>query len=720
MVSLALCSALGCGDDDVTTDGGVDGGVDGGRDGGPDLDSDVMPDADTDADVVPDADTDGGPVDGGPIPDAGIEGVRAATPGGHDPAIVVEEVVVTYVRPALGADPAGFFVQAGPTGPAVFVAIDPETLDPVPAPGDTVDFEVTTTARASGMLHVTAITGYARTGTGADLAPLVQDLSDAADLLSATESYESEYVVVTATLAGADVAAGGGHRAFPLDTAGVSGEADVQLRLAPGLLEELGLEAGCVVTVGPSPLWRFATAAVNRPQFMGYRASDVTITSCPAPTVTGASSNGETVRVSFSRPLDEATVEASDFAITGGTGTVEVTAVAFDGSDVILTVTGLEPETDYTVAVTNVADLLGGFIDGVRNTATFATPARPVVPAVFGDIIVSEMFYGPTPTWFELHNPSDVSYQLEGCVVRGTNGSTTITTSLLVEPLGYVVFGEAGSAAGAGPDFEISFGLGHEDDVVELDCGGVTIERISYHVGESGWPVFVDGASVQLDQLSFLGDRNSGSNWCSAPSYRTFGADSHLGTPGESNVSCGAYLAFSEYVYGTSNNKALEVANLGSAPRSLAGCSIRRYSNGTTTPTSIPLATERTLLPGETWAVCNSSLTGAATICDQLANQVNHNGDDAYDLVCGDVLFDVIGRIGEQPSNGFWPRPEVNAAPTATTGRGVIRRRCVSTLGRTAPMSDFDPSAEWVQAAPAAAPDVFGDLGQNYMCHLTF
>lgn len=522
MVSLALCSALGCGDDDVTTDGGVDGGVDGGRDGGPDLDSDVMPDADTDADVVPDADTDGGPVDGGPIPDAGIEGVRAATPGGHDPAIVVEEVVVTYVRPALGADPAGFFVQAGPTGPAVFVAIDPETLDPVPAPGDTVDFEVTTTARASGMLHVTAITGYARTGTGADLAPLVQDLSDAADLLSATESYESEYVVVTATLAGADVAAGGGHRAFPLDTAGVSGEADVQLRLAPGLLEELGLEAGCVVTVGPSPLWRFATAAVNRPQFMGYRASDVTITSCPAPTVTGASSNGETVRVSFSRPLDEATVEASDFAITGGTGTVEVTAVAFDGSDVILTVTGLEEDVEYTVTVTGVEDALGTPIDGTMNTATFMV-STVCTPAA--RLVINEVDYdNPMPDnreYIELYNGSSAAIDASGYAIVLVNGAVATNPGsvyrtivlpdatvipaggflVIVPPSGTVTV-PAGTLTVPFPGNTDQIQNGVRDGILLLDAAGDVVDSFAYEMNRASLTVVIDDRTYELVQGS--------------------------------------------------------------------------------------------------------------------------------------------------------------------------------------------------------------------------
>ena len=80
-----------------------------------------------------------------------ILAVKNAAPplpdGGDEPpftvSLPIDHALVTYVRPAVLPDPAGFFLQAEQTGPAVFVAIDPTTLSTVPAPGDDVSMTVT-------------------------------------------------------------------------------------------------------------------------------------------------------------------------------------------------------------------------------------------------------------------------------------------------------------------------------------------------------------------------------------------------------------------------------------------------------------------------------------------------------------------------------------------------------------------------------------------------
>src|SRR5450432_3485643 len=143
--ALLLTAATGlslyaCTGDDSTVSGGDDGGE---SDGG------LPGDGSFQGDGSITGDSGGG--------DAGLNStslqilaVKNAAPatadGGEVPSAVslpIDHAFVTYVRPAVSTDPAGFFLQAEQTGPAVFVAIDPSTLSTTPAPGDDVSMTVT-------------------------------------------------------------------------------------------------------------------------------------------------------------------------------------------------------------------------------------------------------------------------------------------------------------------------------------------------------------------------------------------------------------------------------------------------------------------------------------------------------------------------------------------------------------------------------------------------
>jgi hypothetical protein len=106
-----------------------------------------------------DAGVDGGDVDAGPRPDAGaigggaatsaqIEAVRDAAGGPTD--LPIDDAIVTYVKADIGDDHPGFFLQAEPTGPAIFVRVDPATLTPPAEPGQVVDLRVTDTTTLQG------------------------------------------------------------------------------------------------------------------------------------------------------------------------------------------------------------------------------------------------------------------------------------------------------------------------------------------------------------------------------------------------------------------------------------------------------------------------------------------------------------------------------------------------------------------------------------------
>src|SRR5690606_17276683 len=73
-----------------------------------------------------------------------------------------------------------------------------------------------------------------------------------------------------------------------------------------------------------------------------------------------------------------------------------------------------------------------------------------------------------------------------------------------------------------------------------------------------------------------------------------------------------ANLYFSEYIEGSSNNKAVEIYNAGTADVDLGACTVAIYFNGSSSPSNIPLT--GTLAPGEVHTVCHSSInTGLPT-----------------------------------------------------------------------------------------------------------
>ena len=91
----------------------------------------------------------GGGGRGGPVVNTGPAKTSAQIQAARDAAdgpvsLPVGSAIVTYVTSSYSAiDPAGFFIQAEKTGPALFVAVDPATLTPAPAAGDVVDLTIT-------------------------------------------------------------------------------------------------------------------------------------------------------------------------------------------------------------------------------------------------------------------------------------------------------------------------------------------------------------------------------------------------------------------------------------------------------------------------------------------------------------------------------------------------------------------------------------------------
>ncbi|KAF2078876.1 endonuclease [Flavobacterium sharifuzzamanii] len=140
-------------------------------------------------------------------------------------------------------------------------------------------------------------------------------------------------------------------------------------------------------------------------------------------------------------------------------------------------------------------------------------------------------------------------------------------------------------------------------------------------------------------------------------------------------------LLFSEYIEGSGNNKALEIANNTGASINLSAYTIKKQTNGAGS-WSTGLALSGTLATGSKFVIVNSSMssscfsTSAANI-STTATELTFNGNDAVGLFKNGVLIDIIGTF-----NGG----------TANFAIDVTLRR-KSTV--TTPSTTFNLSAQW-------------------------
>ncbi|RTZ06042.1 T9SS type A sorting domain-containing protein [Flavobacterium bomense] len=140
-------------------------------------------------------------------------------------------------------------------------------------------------------------------------------------------------------------------------------------------------------------------------------------------------------------------------------------------------------------------------------------------------------------------------------------------------------------------------------------------------------------------------------------------------------------LLFSEYIEGSSNNKALEISNATGAAISLSIYSIKKQTNGSGA-WSTGLALTGTLNTGSKFTIVNSLMasscypTSSANLSTS-ATEMTFNGNDAVGLFKNGVLIDVIGTF--------------NGGTANFAADQTLRRK--STV--TAPTTTFNKTTQW-------------------------
>ncbi len=165
-----------------------------------------------------------------------------------------------------------------------------------------------------------------------------------------------------------------------------------------------------------------------------------------------------------------------------------------------------------------------------------------------------------------------------------------------------------------------------------------------------------------------------------------------------------AELFFSEYIEGSSNNKALEIYNGTGTAVDLAagGYSIQMFFNGNPVST-LTINLTGSVADGDVYVIAQSAAN--ATILAQ-ADQTNgsgwFNGDDAVVLRKGTAVIDSIGQSGFDPGTEW-------GTGLISTADNTLRRATSICAGDPNGSDAFDPSLEW----EGFATDTFGGLGAH-------
>lgn len=152
-------------------------------------------------------------------------------------------------------------------------------------------------------------------------------------------------------------------------------------------------------------------------------------------------------------------------------------------------------------------------------------------------------------------------------------------------------------------------------------------------------------------------------------------------TTNSSGTGTSTDLLFSEYIEGSGNNKALEIANNTGASVSLSAYTIKKQTNGSGS-WSTGLALSGTLTTGSKFVVVNSSMSSScfpssSANISTTATELTFNGNDAVGLFKNGVLIDIIGTFNGGTAN-FAVDVTLRRKPTVTS-----------------PSTTFNLSAQW-------------------------
>ena len=172
-------------------------------------------------------------------------------------------------------------------------------------------------------------------------------------------------------------------------------------------------------------------------------------------------------------------------------------------------------------------------------------------------------------------------------------------------------------------------------------------------------------------------------------------------------VDTNCHVVLSEYVEGSSNNKAVEIYNPTLDPLDLSAgqYAVQIYANGAASASSTINLTG-TIPPQDVFVLANSSASAAIlNVADMTSGSLTFNGDDAVVLRSGGTngpVVDSIGVVGTDPGTEW-------GTGLTSTADNTLRRKATVKQGDTNTVDAFAPATEW----DGYAVDTFDGLGAH-------
>ncbi|MEN6556296.1 MAG: ExeM/NucH family extracellular endonuclease [Anaerolineaceae bacterium] len=356
-------------------------------------------------------------------------------------------------------------------------------------------------------------------------------------------------------------------------------------------------------------------------------------------------------------------------------------------------------------------------------------PVKPVEAAGATGLFFSEYIEGSSNNKaLEIYNGTGAPVDLQAYkVVLYANGSPTpgntltwSTPTLIADGDVYVIANASASApilAQADVTSNVTFYNGDDAIALQLvsDSSNVdVIGQIGVDPGASwGTEPITTVEHTLTRKVAICGGDSDGSNaFDPAVEWDGYVQDTFTYL-GSHTASCGPQEIFptelfiSEYIEGSSNNKALEIYNGTGTAVDLQAYKVVLFSNGSPTPSAtLTWATETLIADGDVYVIAHPSAAQAILdVADILSSTVaNFNGDDAVSLqrVSDNSFVDVIGQIGFDPGT-FW-----GTEPITTINHTLTRMETVCE-GDPDGTNAFDPAVEW----DGYAQDTFTHLGSH-------
>lgn len=302
------------------------------------------------------------------------------------------------------------------------------------------------------------------------------------------------------------------------------------------------------------------------------------------------------------------------------------------------------------------------------------TVSTGIINAQCSDLFISEYIEGSSSNKaVEIYNPTGNPVTLSNyAIYRNNNGSQTPSDSIV--PQGTLAPGDVFIIANSSANSTI-LGLAdtthsltwyNGDDAVWMKnlVTGDTLDIIGIIGQDPGtnWPVGITGATSEFTLVRKSTIQSGQTNWAFGaaewevyPQNFTDSLGAHHMQPCSPSGGPCSELFISEYIEGSSSNKAVEIYNPTNNVITLSNYAIFRNNNGSQTP-SDSIVPQGTIAPGGVFIIANSSANSTILgLADTTHSLTWYNGDDAVwmkNLVTGDTL-DIIGIIGQDPGSNW-------------------------------------------------------------------